>query len=142
MSEQIDNSKYRKAELKRLILKLHEGESEQNVREELLKSLSNIPYGEVVEVEQELIEEGLPEEEVLKLCDAHSSVLQGNIDISASQNIPPGHPVDTLVQENKMLREVSDKASDIINSIGQIDNKDLHDTILDLTGLFNNLKQR
>ena len=139
MSEQIDNSKHRKAELKRLILKLHEGESEQSVREELLKSLSNIPYGEVVEVEQELIEEGLPEEEVLKLCDAHSAVLKGNVDISASQNIPPGHPVDTLIQENKMLREVSDKASGIINSIGQTDNKDLHDTILDLTGLFNNL---
>ncbi len=75
MSELINNSAKRKAKLKELILKLHKGESEETVRKELLESLSKIPYGEVVEVEQELIEEGLPESEVLKLCDAHSAVL-------------------------------------------------------------------
>jgi DUF438 domain-containing protein len=43
MSEHLDNSKFRKAKLKELILKLHEGESENEVRHELLVSLSNIP---------------------------------------------------------------------------------------------------
>ena len=62
MSEHINNSKFRKAKLKELILKLHHGESQESVRQELLVSLSNIPYGEVIEIEQELIEEGLPEE--------------------------------------------------------------------------------
>ncbi len=85
MSEHIDNSKFRKSKLKELILKLHEGGSQEDVRQELLVSLSNIPYGEVIEVEQELIEEGLPEEEVLRLCDAHSAVLHGTVDLSASK---------------------------------------------------------
>ena len=67
MSEFIDNSKHRKIKLKGLILKLHEGDSPDEVRKELIDTLENIPYGEVVEVEQELIEEGLPQEEVLKL---------------------------------------------------------------------------
>ena len=75
MSELINNSIERKKVLKELILKLHAGESQEVVRRQLLESLSQIPYGEVVEVEQELISEGLPEEEVLKLCDAHSAVL-------------------------------------------------------------------
>jgi uncharacterized protein len=88
MSENIDNSKFRKAKLKELILKLHEGESQEEVRQELLVSLSNIPYGEVVEVEQELISEGLPIEEVLKLCDAHSAVLEGRVDLSAKKRSP------------------------------------------------------
>ncbi len=43
MSEHLDNSKFRKAKLKELILKLHEGELENEVRHELLVSLSNIP---------------------------------------------------------------------------------------------------
>jgi len=77
-----------------LILKLHEGQDPEKVRKELIDSLENIPYGEVVEVEQELIEEGLPQEEVLKLCDIHSAVLQGNVDLSAAADIPDGHPVD------------------------------------------------
>ena len=52
MSELINNSYERKKTLKELILKLHAGESEDEVRRQLLQSLSSIPYGEVVEVEQ------------------------------------------------------------------------------------------
>ena len=139
MSEQIDNSKYRKSRLKELILKLHAGESEDTVRSELLKSLGSIPYGEVVEVEQELIAEGLPEEEVLKLCDAHSSVLKGNVDLSVSKKIPPGHPVDVLVQENRALKSVTEAATTIISSLNNIEEEKLKDAILNLIGLFNQL---
>ncbi|MCK5079200.1 MAG: DUF438 domain-containing protein, partial [Bacteroidales bacterium] len=55
MSEHIDNSKFRKSKLKELILKLHEGEDQEQVQEELKESLRAVPYGEVIEVEQELI---------------------------------------------------------------------------------------
>ena len=61
MSELINNSKFRKEKLKELILKLHDGASADAVRQELMETLRHIPYGEVVEVEQELIMEGLPE---------------------------------------------------------------------------------
>ena len=59
MSELINNSQERKTKLKELILKLHAGESQENVRHELMEGLKGIPYGEVVEVEQDLISEGL-----------------------------------------------------------------------------------
>ncbi len=139
MSELINNSIERKKKLKELILKLHQGESEQKVRQELLESLSQIPYGEVVEVEQELISEGLPEQEILKLCDAHSSVLNGSIDLSASKQIPEGHPIDVMHHENQELRKV---ALDIQVLIAEIDADpfiDLQKSILNLRGLFNNL---
>lgn len=45
MSELINNSSERKARLKKLILKLHEGSSEESVRQELQSILSHIPYG-------------------------------------------------------------------------------------------------
>jgi len=101
MSELINNSIERKKKLKELILKLHHGESQEAVRNELLVSLSQIPYGEVVEVEQELISEGLPEQEVLDLCDAHSAVLEGRVDLSAAMNIPPGRPLEESSNEYK-----------------------------------------
>ena len=65
MSEIINNSENRKKKLKGLILKLHEGTSQEDVKAELMESLKQIPYGEVIEVEQELISEGLPEHEIL-----------------------------------------------------------------------------
>ncbi|MDX9798346.1 MAG: DUF438 domain-containing protein, partial [Bacteroidales bacterium] len=97
MSELINNSDNRKAKLKELILKLHKGGDQEEVRQELINSLEQIPYSEVVEVEQELIEAGLPEEEVLKLCDVHAAVLHGNVDLSSSKNIPEGHPIDVMI---------------------------------------------
>ena len=139
MSEQIDNSDFRKAKLKELILKLHSGENQDNVRKELEMTLGEIPYGEVVEVEQELIDEGLPEAEVLKLCDVHSAVLRGNVDLSAAKHIPPGHPIDVLIQENKALKTVTDSADKLLNALNETDDSSLKDIVLKLIALYNQL---
>jgi DUF438 domain-containing protein len=140
MSELINNSDKRKAQLKELILKLHQGGSQESVRLELMQSLKQIPYGEVVEVEQELIAEGLPEEEVLKLCDAHSAVLQGNIDLSGSQKIPDGHPVDLFNRENQELKKVIAQANALLKEIESLEKESpVKETMLKLLGLFNNL---
>ena len=139
MSELINNSTERKKRLKELILKLHTGESQEIVRQQLLESLSQIPYGEVVEVEQELISEGLPAEEVLKLCDAHSAVLEGNIDLSSSKKIPEGHPVDVMINENSELKKVALEIDIILNEISVDDEINIEKSILKLRGLFNSL---
>jgi DUF438 domain-containing protein len=139
MSEHIDNSRIRKAKLKELILKLHEGESEEAVKQELLVSLSNIPYGEVVEVEQELISEGLPEEEVLKLCDAHSAVLEGRVDLSAAKSIPEGHPVDVMLEENKALKRVAGNVLSQLNVLEYVKEEHFEETVLQLKTGFNQL---
>lgn len=139
MSEHIDNSKFRKSKLKEIILKLHQGDSPETARLELLENLSNIPYGEVIEVEQELIAEGLPEEEVLSLCDAHSAVLHGNVDLSASKSIPDGHPVDVLIQENKLLKRLSDNTTEEILALKYRREEDYTDAVLRIRGYFNQL---
>ena len=120
MSELINNSDYRKSRLKELILKLHQGEDPVAVRKELLDTLGQIPYGEVVEVEQELISEGLPETEVLKLCDIHGEVLEGRVDQSGSKNIPEGHPVDVFKQENLELKKVTEKTRNFLDSVEKV----------------------
>ncbi len=139
MSEFINNSKYRKDKLKELILKLHDGESAEQVRQQLVESLRNIPYGEVVEVEQELINEGLPESEVLKLCDIHGSVLEGNVDLSAAKEIPEGHPVDVFKHENIELKKVAVKAKSLLQTVSQTDSDLSENYIFTIQGFFNEL---
>jgi DUF438 domain-containing protein len=139
VSKNIDNSTFRKAKLKELILKLHAGESQDSVQQELIQTLGTIPYGEVVEVEQELLEEGLPQEEVLKLCDIHSAVLEGNVDLSAAKAIPEGHPVDILTQENRALTAVIDEANAQLAALDKIDDTELQTTTLNLIALYNQL---
>jgi len=78
----IEKSKKRKELLKHMIMQLHSGEAPEIVKNRLATLLTSIPYNEVVHVEQELIAEGLPVEEVLRLCDIHQLVLDGHIDQS------------------------------------------------------------
>ncbi|MCX6284955.1 MAG: DUF438 domain-containing protein [Bacteroidetes bacterium] len=127
MNELINNSLERKALLKHMILELHEGRAPEEVKKRLMELMSKVPYGDVVEVEQELISEGLPETEVLRLCDIHAQVLEGSIDLSGMLVVPPGHPVDTFKKENreleavvKKLNELFDKAEELYAGIGPV----------------------
>lgn len=137
MSELIDNSSFRKARLKELILQLHEGVEPEKVKSELKETLRQIPYGEVVEVEQELIEQGLPEEEVLRLCDVHSEVLEGHIDLSAMKIVSPGHPVDVMRQENKLLLQNVETARSLISRLAKEELST--NSLLPLRAIFNAL---
>ena len=139
MSELIDNSKYRKDKLKELILKLHQGENPAQVRTELINTLQQIPYGEVVEVEQELIHEGLPETEVLKLCDIHGDVLDGHIDLSGAQAIPEGHPVDVFKHENRELLNVVHKTETLLGDLHAVRDENFREHALQIHACFNDL---
>ena len=105
----------------------------------ILLSLSQIPYGEVVEVEQELIAEGLPEEEILDLCDAHSSVLEGRVDLSALKPVPDGHPVDVFRKENEEIRNVTNAIFALISDILHSSSESVREQVIKLRGLYNNL---
>ncbi|PCJ16417.1 MAG: hemerythrin [Candidatus Cloacimonadota bacterium] len=137
MSELINNSKDRKEKLKKIILGLHKGDSEKKAKKEIKSLLNQISYGDIIEVEQELIEEGLDEKEVLKLCDIHASVLKDNIDLTSFKDVPIGHPIDLMINENKELTKVTKQVFNIINQI-QSDTK-FFDSILKLRELFNSL---
>jgi uncharacterized protein len=139
MSESM-NPQQRKDLLKHMILQLHEGIAPEEVKKRLLDLLQKIPYGDVVEVEQELINEGLPETEVLRLCDLHSMVLEESIDLTGMKIVPPGHPVDTFKKENRELEKVVAGLEDLFSRIDE-----LYASIGDIAylnrvrGLFNSL---
>jgi len=141
MSELINNSERRKELLKKMILKLHAGESVDEVRKELITLLKNIPYGEVVEVEQQLINEGaLSNEEVLKFCDLHTQALDGHIDLSGMRIVPPGHPVDTFKRENAELRKVAGQLETLYKRIDTLKSEqEIPSFFMEMKSLFNSL---
>jgi DUF438 domain-containing protein len=139
MSEILNNSRIRKDKLKELILKLHEGYDPAKARAELVNTLQSIPYGEVVEVEQELIQEGLPESEVLRLCDVHGEVLEGHIDQSGAKIVPEGHPLDIFTRENKELLKVIAETRRLLDALPAVKGGEFKDYILQILSLINSL---
>jgi DUF438 domain-containing protein len=139
MTDQLMDEQKRKELLKHMILQLHSGEAPETVRNQLIQLLRKIPYDEVVEVEQELINEGLPAEEVMEFCDIHTAVLDGHIDTSEAKEIPAGHPVDTFKKENEELLKVVDKLNTLYSGIHEIPDDQVTDYVFELKACFNNL---
>jgi len=109
MSEFIDNSKFRREQLKKLIKQLHDGASVDEVKEEFQKNFGEISTTEISQIEQELVKDGLAIEEVQRLCDVHASVFDGSIeDIhhTKDQTNIKGHPAYIFKKENEALEKV------------------------------------
>lgn len=140
MSELINNSRIRVDKLKELILTLHKDKSANEVQIELTELMGNVPYGEVVQAEEELISEGLEREEVLKFCDIHTAALKGNIDTSMAKGIPAGHPVDTFIKENSALQKEIDEIQHIYHKINSRNSEEnCNDLLMQIHQHFNNL---
>ena len=69
MSEWINNKEYRQKKLKEIILKLHDGAAVEDVKAEFEKLTINVSASEITEMEQALVDEGMPVEEIQRLCD-------------------------------------------------------------------------
>lgn len=138
MSELINNSSERVQKLKQLLLKLHEDESLEKTKAELEEMLGQVPYGEVVQAEQELINEGLPPQEIQKYCDMHSRALKDNIDLTYMKDVPDGHPVHTLRMENRAIEAELSKLKEIfIKCKFNKESINVSDAINQLKGIFN-----
>lgn len=106
LSEIINNRAYRIKTLKHIIRHLHAGEAPDAVREQMKRLVGETDYSEIFAMEQELIAEGMPAEEVQSMCDLHSQVTREVMVQLPPAALPPGHPVDTFRRENQAINSV------------------------------------
>jgi DUF438 domain-containing protein len=111
MSEIINNREYRQKVLKELIMELHNGKSAEEVKERFAKLIEGVAPSEISEMEQALIMEGMPVEEVQRLCDVHAAVFKGSIaeihsaQVKKAEEIE-GHPINTFKLENREIESL------------------------------------
>lgn len=114
MSEMINNREHtvdekteRQQILKEIIKELHEGKNVDEVKQRFEEAIDQVSVSEISQMEQSLMEEeGIPVEEVQRLCSVHTSVFKGSIEeIHETGGITdePGHPVHTFFLENKEI---------------------------------------
>ncbi len=111
MSEHINNREYRKQMIKKMITQLHDGKTIDEVKALFAEVFQGVSATEISEAEQALISEGLPVEEVQRLCDVHAAVFKGSIAEIHQQVDPsmiPGHPANTMKAENSFIQTLID----------------------------------
>jgi len=106
MTEIIDNRAFRIRTMKEIIRHLHEGGDAGEVRSPLKELVRETASAEIAAMEQQLIAEGMPVEQVQSMCDLHSSVLQEILVEPDRPKVLQGHPIDTFQRENAAIQEV------------------------------------
>lgn len=101
MSELINNLEYRKERTKEIILELPQGKTVDQVKNKFNNIVKDIAPVELAAIEQELINEGLPIEEVRRLCDVHMEVFKTALEKTPDPEVSPGHPIHTFPQPSK-----------------------------------------
>ncbi len=87
--------------LKEIIRDLHRGEDIKVLRQRFLTLIRDVAPSEIANMEQRLIDEGMPEEEVKRLCDVHVEVFRESLEDKVVPGLPAGHPVHTYMLENR-----------------------------------------
>ena len=109
----------KKEMLKEVIRQLHAGASPQEVKERFKQVLEGVSPLEIAKIEQELISEGLPREEIQRLCDVHMAVFREQLE-RQKLDVPLGHPVNILMEEHKAMLQIAGKLGDVVNKLQQI----------------------
>jgi len=109
MSEVINNREYRQKVMKELIMELHQGKDPEEVKERFARLIAGVSAAEIAEMEQNLIMEGMPVQEVQRLCDVHAAVFKGSLEEMHNPEQMPGHPVYVFKQENREIEKLVDE---------------------------------
>jgi DUF438 domain-containing protein len=92
--------------LKKIIEDLHKGEDIKKLKQRFLVLIRDVAPSEIANMEQRLIDEGMPEEEVKRLCDVHVEVFKESLEDKVVPGLPAGHPVHTYMLENRAAEKI------------------------------------
>ncbi len=121
----------RKGALKSLIKRLHDGAEPEKVKEELKQILGAVTASEIAGIEEDLIKEGMPREEIQRLCNIHLAVFKEPLEreeLLAS----PGHPVNILMEEHRLLLGFANELKSHVEELKQADGESFNERIAHL----------
>ena len=124
MSKDIND---RKKVLKKIIRQLHEGKDPDLLKNEFKDFLEGVTPLEIARVEEELVKEGLPRDDIRRLCDLHLKVFEETL--HKPLNLPEWHPISILLAEHDLLIGYAKELLAIVKALRageSVDYKALH----------------
>jgi uncharacterized protein len=92
--------------LKGIVRELHAGVPAEKLRRTFAGLIRDTSAEEIADMENALIEEGFPVEEVQRLCDVHAQVFDKALKKAGRPGKVAGHPIHTFIQENKAAKSL------------------------------------
>ena len=108
----------KKRVLKEVIKELHGGASPTAVKEKFKEVLKGTKPEDIAKIEQELVKEGMPREELQRLCDVHMAVFGEQVQYQ-ELHIPAGHPISILIEEHRVMLEKAERLATLVKMIDE-----------------------
>ena len=105
--------------LKGIIKDLHDGEDMEVLKQRFRELVQGVEAPEIANMEQELMNEGLPAEEIKRLCDVHVEIFKEALEEQDRPQPPAGHPIHTFMKENRFSEKIMSETSMLIGRLGQ-----------------------
>jgi uncharacterized protein len=106
----------KKKMLKEVIKELHGGASPTEVKEKFKEVLKGTKPEDIAKIEQELVKEGMPREELQRLCDVHLAVFGEQVQ-DQELHIPAGHPINILIEEHRVMLEKAERLETLVKML-------------------------
>lgn len=111
--------KERQTALKGIIKDLHNGEDMEVLKQRFRDLIQDVDAPEIARIEQELINEGLPAEEIKRLCHVHVEIFKEALEEQDRPDPPAGHPIHTYMKENRASEKIMSDISVLLGLLGQ-----------------------
>ena len=105
--------------LHQIVKDLHAGKSVDEVKPAFEELIADVEATEIAAMEQKLIEGGVPDSEVKRLCDVHVQVFADALEGHEPITAPPGHPLDTFQRENRAVLQVTASLRKVAEAVGE-----------------------
>jgi DUF438 domain-containing protein len=105
--------------LHRIVKDLHAGKTVDEVKPLFEEAIADVEATEIAAMEQKLIEGGIPDTEIKRLCDVHVRVFAEALEDHKPIEAPSGHPVDTFQRENQALLQVTKSLRKTAEAVGE-----------------------
>jgi len=124
-SEPVEDSEARQEILKDIIRDLHKGVDMAVLKQRFYELIKDIDATEIAKMEQKLMEEGMPESEIKRLCDVHVEVFREALGEQEVPSAPPGHPLHTFMKENRAAEGIVREIKDILETLCDTPDKEV-----------------
>ncbi len=111
----------KKAELKRLLKELKQGDVSPETKARAKAFFATVDAQTIGILEQELIQEGVSHDEVrASLCDIHLDVMKDSL-VEKRQSVGAPHPVHTLMEEHRIIQGYLRRLAEMVSKLRGID---------------------
>ena len=107
----------RKKILKAILAELHAGLPLEEAKTKFLAEIGSVTAKEIFELEQSLLDDGVPAEEIKKFCNVHALLFDSSLEGSMADPADPRHPVALFKAENAEIKRRVENARALLPAL-------------------------